>query len=258
MAARQFFQRRRVTFEAAQEGLLLRRGNVIFITHDLTMWAASSRLADGSAGTFVRLVRRIDPMGANPVYVKIVAPDGTEQIGTATIAAETHELTVTGANVNFAAFPDAAPEDWIAYISPEATPGKKFRVTSVEPKDGRVVNITAADERPEMWAYEFSGTPTEADLGDSGERLVATIRGLGVTQENCEPKWFRVEWENINARGAVLTIAPPGGTSNSLNVLGDSLLLQGPIADGTIFSATPLLDLPAVAIQSDTYTYQQE
>jgi hypothetical protein len=120
------------------------------------------------------------------------------------------------------------------------------------------VVITAADERPEMWAYEFSGTPTEADLGDSGERLVATIRGLGVTQENCEPGWFRVEWENINARGAVLTIAPPGGTSNSLNVLGDSLLLQGPIADGTIFSATPLLDLPAVAIQSDTYTYQQE
>lgn len=268
LAARQFFQRRRVSFQAAQEGLLIRRGDIILITHDLTNWAGSSRLADGSAGTFVRLVRRLEPMGATAVFVRIVNPDGTEQTGTATIVEGTHELTVTGVNIDFAAFPDAVPEDWVCYVGPEATPGKKFRVTSVEPADGRTVSITAADERPEMWSFEYAGgvgpigpvpdawPPDESDLGDSGERLVARIQGLAVTEKNCESGWHLVEWECVNARGGIVTIQPPGRAAGSYNVLGEQLLLQGPITNGTIFSVAPLLDIPAVGSISDTFTYQ--
>lgn len=233
LAARQFYQRRRVTFKTAQEGLPILRGDVILLAHDMTDWAITSRCGDGTAGSTLALVRRIEPLPGATLNVLVVKPDGTMVTGTAAMpAAETHILALDGgwAPVDFDEFPDAVPEDWVVHLSTDAEVGKRMRVVAVEPSDGRTITITCTDERPEMYDYEVAGT--QIDPGTSEEALVARIRDLSVTRDACTGNVV-VEWECDNCRGATLGF----GGGATLDVWGERLSM-GNLANGTVVNVT--------------------
>lgn len=252
LAARQFYQRRRVEFETAQEGLPIVRGDVIYLTCDMTDWAYSSRVGDGTSGSNLSLVRRIEPLPGTTFDVMVIYPDGSLMTGLAAMpATETHNLTLLNGwePINFNDFPDAVPEDWVVYLSTTGEYGKRMRIVSVEPNDGRTVKITCADERKEMWAYEEGGTPD--GIGDSGENLIAKVQNLSIERDSCTNEVF-LRWELDNCRGAVVTVNY-GGAGGSLDVLGESLSL-GILPTGTSITAfaSPLLDIQAVKIVTDS------
>lgn len=249
LAARQFYQRRRVTFETDQEGLPVQRGDVILLTHDLTAWAYSGRVTDSvgnctgidQSGS-IMLTRVFEPLNDATLHLQIVKPDGTIVSATTAMPSEP-TWTLSGVAIDFGEFPDAVPEDWHVYAAPEPTPGKKMRVVGVEMADGRRVKMTCTDERAEMWAHESAEVPYV--LGDSGEHLIAQTINPTLTKDMCSDA-YELRWELINCRGAVVSVTRDGA-EGSTNVLGDRLVL-GPLASGTVVSVTlePLLDVAAV------------
>jgi hypothetical protein len=221
----------------------------------MTDWAYSSRVGDGTSGSNLSLVRRIEPLPGTKFDVMVIYPDGSLMTGLAAMpATETHNLTLLGGwePINFSDFPDAVPEDWVVYLSVAAQYGKRMRVVSVELNDGRNVKITCADERKEMWAYEEGGTPEE--IVDSGENLIAKVQTLSVDRDSCTNEVY-VRWELDNCRGAAVTVSY-GGAGGSVDVWGTSLSL-GPLPAGTSLTvfASPILDISAVRMINDSGSF---
>lgn len=243
LAARQFYQRRRVTFNTSQEGLPIVRGDVILLAHDMTNWAFTSRVGDATAGSSLALVRRFEPLIGATLSVLVVKPDGTMLTGTAAMpAAETHVLALNGgwAPIDFSEYPDAVPEDWVVHLSTDTEVGKRMRVVAVEPGDGRDLQITCTDERVEMWQYENSGTPTTVD--PSEEALAMRVIGLSINRDPCT-EVVCIRWENINCRKVVLGISINGGTVGYANIVGEQVCI-GNLAPGSTIAvnATPVAD----------------
>jgi predicted phage tail protein len=76
LAARQYYGRRRVSFETDVEGLVCSRGDVISVSHDLTNWAVSGRLVSGTT-TALTLDRAVTFESAAAHYIGVRYPDGT-------------------------------------------------------------------------------------------------------------------------------------------------------------------------------------
>ncbi len=73
------YRRRAVTIETDMESLVVTRGDVIGISHDLTQWAASGRLVAGSNNTLT-LDRDVTFTVGFTHYIRLIYPDGSADI----------------------------------------------------------------------------------------------------------------------------------------------------------------------------------
>lgn len=72
-------RRRSTTWETDMEGLVVTRGDVISLAHDLTQWAFSGRLESGSNNAFV-LDGEVEFSAGFDHYVRLVYPNGSDDI----------------------------------------------------------------------------------------------------------------------------------------------------------------------------------
>ena len=116
------------------------------------------------------------PRGAGD-YVLLRWPDGrSATIACAPGSGDTDTLTLAAAiptSDGEGALPaigsDGPAWDWVWLFGPQATPGKRVKVTSVAPSaDGRI-RITATDEEPQYYSAEY-------DLGNATPAPPATLR----------------------------------------------------------------------------------
>ena len=239
-AARQHYQRRRITFSTNGSGFDIWRGDVITVAHDLLDWAYSGRVFAAS-GNVLTLTREIQETGA--MTVQIQKPDGSVINTTGT--ANGDKLTV-GVAIDFSEFDYAVPEDWLVFAGVTGI-GKKFRVASVDPSDGTKYTITAVDEDPAMWAAEMTGV--FADLPDSGERLVARAKNLYLDKDPCGTT-YTLRWELENARLVDVQITR-NGQSGVLRVHGD-MLNVGSVTGSFAATVTPVAELTTVKVEGDS------
>jgi hypothetical protein len=162
LAASQVWHRRRATFETDIEGYVASKGDVIRLTHDLTVWGYSGRMMQGSSsgdGGLPKIVLDTSvPSGGSGIAL-IRDPAGSMKIVSVTSAiGDVTELTIVTALDGFAMPGDPAFEgvnalDWVWQFNPLETPGRRFKITSVEPSaDG--VKFTAIDDDPGYYASE--------------------------------------------------------------------------------------------------------
>ncbi len=155
LAASQIWHRRRVTWETDIEGWVANRGDVVQISHDLTVWGYSGRLM-GRSGNQITLSQSI-PTGSGTMLLR--DPEGKMKTVTVTgSAAETDTVTIATDMSDFplpgdAGFEDIAPMDWAWFFDPLATPGRRFKIVSVEPS-GDGVKFQAIDDDPGYYASE--------------------------------------------------------------------------------------------------------
>lgn len=238
LAARQFYQRRRVVFETTAKGLPVYRGDVISVAHDLFDWAYSGRVYEISGNT-ITLSRNIEEAGV--MSVQIQKPDGT--IINTTGTAEGNQLTVA-ATLDLNEFPDAIPEDWHVYAGVQGT-GKKMRVISVDPTDSTKIKITCTDEAPEMWSAEWNGVIGELPV--SGQRIIARAFNASLEKTECSEEHV-LRWELSGARMADVQISR-NGLIGTLRVHGDSLHV-GAITGPFSATITPVAELVTVGVES--------
>ncbi len=158
-AARQKYHRRRMVWEVGAEGLTVRRGDVVWVTHTLIDGGVTGRLEQADYGlNRVRLNRSVDPDENNPMLA-IRLPDGQMHQSTASrapgaVAGEpSQELILESALPTAPQGVDTLePMDchWRWYGT--AGEPKKVKIVAVEPVNGSRVRLEAIDELPEYYA----------------------------------------------------------------------------------------------------------
>ncbi len=167
LAAQQYYRRRNITWETDFEGFVCQRGDVVILSHDLTQWGYSGRLM-AVAGNVVTLSKPVPRSGASD-YLMIQSPDGETEVFTLTAGeGESDTLTLPAP---FALQSGYAAIDHKWYFSPLPTPGKKVKITSVQPLSETRLRLTATDEYPEYyaaWNGVFTQPATQTLLDQNG------------------------------------------------------------------------------------------
>lgn len=222
LAARQYYQRRQIIWDADVDGLIVQRGDVVSLSHDCLQWGKSGRILrfehDGLKVTkFYVPVEFESPQ----TWVQIRKPDNTFLIlecsteGNCVTLLEDWPLSDApwflgeGTEYNFMSqFADTHPDDFLWLTDVKETPGKLLRLIAIVPKDSTSVTITAVDFEPAMWAYEF-GDPGTVQRNST---VHAKVFGAHVKALTDVPgKNFRLYWEMDGCWGVKIEVSENGG-----------------------------------------------
>lgn len=246
LAAAQQKRRRRVTWETDFEGLVCNRGDVVILSHDLTQWGYSGRLV---AGTTLQLtLDRAVPFTVGQLhYVGVRAPDGSYDVYDVNYDAGTHDVITLNALTPLPAAPSSdathPPCDYLWFFEPKPTPGKKVKITGVQPLDAATVRLTAIDEDPDYYLAELDSyvyvppstygvrLPTITRL-EANDTLVATGGGFAVV--------IKAVWDVAGEYGgAFVRAARVGETLKDMgSVLGRRFDLQAPASGQWVIEVT--------------------
>lgn len=215
LAAQQAYRRRRVSWETDMEGLVVNRGDVVTLSHDLTQWGYSGRLLAGTT-TVLTLDRTVPFTPAQSHYCGVRFPDGSYAIYPVQYqAGESAAITLTSP---LPAAPDDDPDhpplDYLWFFEPKATPGKKVKLISIQPLSEHHVRLVATDEDDAYYSAESGAytyvppatygvqTPTISNLTVSDTLIQA---GAGFTTR------VALAWEVTGPYGgALIRVAPSG------------------------------------------------
>ena len=167
LAAQQVYRRRMVTWEADFEGFVCQRGDVVILSHDLTQWGYSGRLM-AVAGNVVTLSKPVPRSGASD-YLMIQSPDGDTEVFTLTAGEGESDTLTLPSPLTLQSGYAAIDHKW--YFSPLPTPGKKVKITSVQPLSETRIRLTATDEYQEYyaaWNGVFTQPATQTLLDQNG------------------------------------------------------------------------------------------
>ena len=176
--AENVYRTRSISWNTDMEGLVVTRGDVVALSHDLTQWGSSGRLLAGTT-TQVTLDREIQT-DAGGTWIGVTDPEGTH-----TVCRVQHNASPSAVLTLLDALPSAPnddnPIDWRYVADYLATPGKLVKIVSIKPNGLRSVTITAVDEYDEYYAAENGSytAPTRREwLSDQ-----PVIRSLGATEQ---------------------------------------------------------------------------
>ena len=251
MAAEQHYHLRRVSWEADYEGTTCQRGDVVDMSHDLTQWGYSGRMAAGD-GTTVTLDRKVPFTPGKQHYLQVIFPNGWfDVLEVATVEGSTDVLTLvdqwpTVDDRNVPLFtpntdPDHPPCDYKYSFDCLATPGKKLKLVDVKPVSERRVRFIARDEEPEYYAretatYDYVAAPTHT-------RLASAVSDLAVTEQllNASTGLTRctITWRLENAAGVDLSWRINGGQAKSGRISGVEHSIDLVTGDRLTVSARP-------------------
>lgn len=156
LAASQVWHRRRVSWETDIEGWVAGRGDVVQMSHDLTVWGYSGRVTS-RAGNVITVDKMVPSDGSGTMMIR--GPENQMRVVTVSSAVgDVNTFTITSSMTGFPlpgdpGYTDVPPMDWAWFFDPLATPGRRFKITSVEPsEDG--VKFQAIDDDPGYYASE--------------------------------------------------------------------------------------------------------
>lgn len=162
LAASQTYHRRRITWEMDLEAMMLARGDIAQLTHDMTRWDAGGRLAGYDPLTNTLTLDR-DVDRAAPNWITLRWPNGFFQTfpcaagtGTGNTVQLNQALPSMDGDGNPLADPgtDAHPVwDWTYQYGPHATPGKRVLIVNIKPLSLHHVQIEATDDNPAYYTY---------------------------------------------------------------------------------------------------------
>ena len=153
-AARQLYHRRRLSWEMAAEGLLIARGDVVYLTHGMIDGGAAGRLravedTDSGARLLVRPVEPFPQPAAAADHLLVRLPDGAlHDARIAVFAADRSWAVLT------APLPASEGRDidilWRLYSA--SAPPSKVRIVATRPVSAERVQLEAIDEDPRYHA----------------------------------------------------------------------------------------------------------
>lgn len=158
LAAAQLWRRRKISWETDLEGLIVSRGDVVLLSHDLTLWGATGRVFAAASTTSITLDKPVTGNGTTQ-WLAFRRPDHADityhQVQAFTGESSTLTLltalpVVPGADGNH------VPADYVWAFDATATPGKKVKITSLVPVDENRVKLEAVDEYAEYYLSEVN------------------------------------------------------------------------------------------------------
>lgn len=209
MAARQFYQRRLYTWKVDFEGLIARRGDLSYLSHDSTQYGYSGRIKkfilESGIVKGVETASYLEDSGINHITIRY--PNGTMAIfechidGSNIIFDESYPIEKASyyidptTNNTDSDYTNSMPEDFIFICGAKETPGKLVRIVSIKPDDQMNFTITAIDEDPAMWAYEYNDLYDPDPLPESFDDSEIVLKVTDVKTEKLGNGLVRLYWQ---------------------------------------------------------------
>lgn len=183
MYAQNLYRFRSISWEADAEGLTVRKGDVVTLSHDLTSWGEAGRLVAVASTTQLTLDRAITlPPGG--CWMAVCRPSGDisyHRVQVGATEAQADEVTLLDPLPTTPAADGSPAVDWRYLADAKATPGWRVKITDVSPLPGMEgVRITAQDDPAEYYEAE-SGT--FAHVATPVVNNLPVLSGLQVSEE---------------------------------------------------------------------------
>ncbi|QKN84466.1 hypothetical protein MARILYN_58 [Vibrio phage Marilyn] len=154
IAAAQELMRRTVSWETDIEGVFLKRGDVVRLSHDMIGWSESGRVRAAVDRKTFFIDKAINFTSA--AYIGIRTPDGKYE--TFKIA-KVEGLKVTlkdtpPVNFKMPGEINTTSLDWLWFYDEGGKPGKLVKITDIQPKDVHTLSFTAKDYLEEYYQSE--------------------------------------------------------------------------------------------------------
>ena len=211
LAARQYFQKRVYSWKVDHEGLVAKRGDLVYLSHDSTQYGWSGRVVSFiySGGLITGLKTTSEFKDTAITHVSLRYPNGEiatyecEISGCDIVFLETYPLTKAPQYPDGTDFFDnvvsefvgSYPDDFIYLAGPKETPGKLVRISEIKSDQNMIFTITAIDEDPAMWSYEYGPVIPRESFDDA--EVVCRVFNAGY--ERVEPGLVRIFWESDGA-----------------------------------------------------------
>ena len=221
-AFRQAHFKRRIGWESDIEGLMANRGDVVYLSHDLTQWGYSGRLVAAS-GLTLTLSRPVPFTAGQDHYIGIRWPDGVMHIlQVITGSGEQETITLLDGWPAGRTPPgddtDNQVMDYLWWFEPLATPGRKVKIVDVAPLSANHVRLTAVDEMPEYYSaaanpYTYITPPTSS--------LAARVENMRAAEQLLDLAGnvrVHLAWDAINATGTRLRVSLNGAAASDYGV----------------------------------------
>lgn len=208
LAARQYFQRRSYNWKTDQEGIVVTRGQLVYLSHDATQYGYSGRIVKYNlVGGLVQSIETTSMLEDSTIsHVTIRYPDSTMAIFECSVnkntitfidpypIAKAPEFIDAETDNILTDYPDSMPDDFIFIAGAKDTPGKRVRIVERKSNEDGTFDFNAIDDDPAMWSYEF-GPPTLPESFDDSE-IVCRINNLQYF--NLGNGLVKILWENLN------------------------------------------------------------
>lgn len=196
LAARQFFQKRTYSWKVDKEGLIAKRGDLVYLSHDSTQFNWSGRVLKFivEEDTIIGIETTAEITDDTVSYITIRKPNGD---------LVTLECHVENCNIIFdeefdfedaayylfgnndlinedSLFADSFPDDYIFAAGPLETTGKIVRISQIQPDEQLNFTLTAIDEDPSMWSYEYG--PVIPPESFDASTIVSRVFNVGYEQ----------------------------------------------------------------------------
>lgn len=262
IAASQVWHRRRTTWETDIEGWVASRGDVVQISHDLTVWGYSGRLT-GRLGNQITLSQSV-PTGSGTMMLR--DPEGNMK--TVTVAGDLDETDIVTITTDVEDFPlpgdlvddrgDPLPAlDWAFFFDPLETPGRRFKIVDVQPSaDG--VRFSAVDDGPEYYASEAD--PYQYEPPRDGALLGGVVFGItvveGIINVLADINSVQIGWALSVAMPVDVVIAVNGAAQPAVRVVDRKMTIQAQTGDVLDITITPVSTLGRGKPAMRSYTVQ--
>ena len=234
LVSRNLYNKRLITFRTDAEGLIVSRGDVISISHDMTQWGYSGRIKSmtlfGGVITAIEVDVEVDPLITeinvrtpfNEINQYNVTVSGYWiNIDGATPWAEADApryLNPQGLENPASAYPNSWHDDFIFLAGFSDNGGKTCRIKEINPINTNEVEIVAIDEELAYYAREFGGAyvpPPDYELIKSQvfnpgvEFIDVNTQRVWFEKDGCDAVSVMVQ---VNGGGYNPFISPTGAT----------------------------------------------
>lgn len=154
LAAAQLEMRRTISWETDIEGIVVKRGDVVRLSHDIVGWSQSGRVVMGNDRQSFFIEK--DIKFTNKGMIGIRTPDGKYQ---AFKVQSVKDRLVTlskqpDADFKMPGETKSPAEDWLWFYDEGGKPGRLVRITDVQVKNRNTLAFTAKDYSPDYFAAE--------------------------------------------------------------------------------------------------------
>lgn len=223
IAARQLYQKRNITFSTDAEGMMFSKGDVVYLSHDVSQWGYSGRITDlehnGTNIVNFGVTCEVDD-STTTVNIRDIHNNITSYSCTVTnnriyltsawpLANAPFYLNQVGSLTNPASiFTGSYPDDFIFLAGNVATPGKKARIFEIRARSMNLLDMVCIDEENALYAHEYDNTYIAPD---DPSRLKATVSNAGFVKVQSGEGY--ITWDRDGCEAVSILISVNGGPS---------------------------------------------